>query len=154
MLYFVYLGSISFIATAPYLIMSYFLYFTTDLGKDAFYMPFRPWIAFCAFSIDFRTPIGYLINMCEQTLVVGLIVVITGSELFFQFGSCWILKSLAKDVHLELETLNWLHKLEIYKYLQQHKQQTHQQYIPKMINESEQNTRICAFIHFHSTSKQ
>lgn len=155
-MYFAYLSVIAFIATVPYLITSYFLYFTTDREKDVFHMPFRPWISFFAFSIDFRTPIGYFINMCEQSLVAVSIVLITGSEMLFQFGLCWILKSLAKDVHLELDTFSWLHKLETYKEIQQHKNPNHQQYKhkPETNNKAELYTKMCRLIHFHYISKQ
>lgn len=42
-IYFGYMKIVFPCATFPYLFMSYFKYYTTDLGKDAFTLPFPVW---------------------------------------------------------------------------------------------------------------
>lgn len=115
----------------PNLIISFFIYFTTNSGSEAFRMPFPVWwvLSRAIFSIiliwmfeaviqkhlpfppltrlpfNWRTPFGYLIAFSIQYVTVHNMAQIFACYVNFFFGLYQMLMSLVEDIKSELTIL-------------------------------------------------
>lgn len=104
----------------PPFVMSYFAYFVTNLGEDAFHLPSLAWYVcsavecillyrifhFFRLPFEWRTPFGYLIACSIQFPCVYFHMMVAACSLNFLIGSCRILMSFAKDIKNDLYFLN------------------------------------------------
>lgn len=127
-----YIGYVKFVfpcTTIPYLLMSYFNYFTTDLGSDAFLLPFVMWKIF-----NRRTPIAYLFAFTLQFLAAAYTILVGTTLMLHVFGSIWLFMAFVYDVRTEMDGLDAYRQTEI--------------------SDAKFYKHLCEFIQFHSDIKQ
>lgn len=120
-----------------FIILSYVLYFIVDSKKEAFYLPFATWYEFFShiissvfyffssldrFPFDWRNPIGYFVAIALVTPAFYYAPLIIICDLFFVFGTCKLLATMANDIETELKTLKKLPELNrnIHKIMKMH----------------------------------
>lgn len=111
----------------PYIIMSYFMYFTTDSGTDAFVLPFLakyhgPILLFspdhryeCIFyrlPFEWRHPVVYLFAFSYESATVFYVTTICACNFTFIAGSGWFISAFTRDIQLELFALKEETELE------------------------------------------
>lgn len=112
----------------PNLIMSFFIYFTSDSSSEAFRLAFPIWYKInkiknlffklffdcffltLRFPFEWRTPYGYLIPFSIQFAAVYFIVLISEFNICFLLGSCETLQTLSVDIKNDLVALDDLNK--------------------------------------------
>lgn len=118
----------------PNFIISYFLYFATDLGSEAFRLPFPKWYIihqryntfhFSHFVIkaaawksltyrylwirlpfDWKTPLGYLLVSVAQLGSSYFVIQIAILLMAFFVTSCWTLTTTIDDIKEQINNLN------------------------------------------------
>lgn len=85
----------------PTFVVSYYKYFTTDLGNDAFEMPYPIWL-----PINWRDPIKYSLAFCFQYSFAVCLSHIDTCTVSFVTASCWMLISLANDIKGDFQTFD------------------------------------------------
>lgn len=134
----------------PHFIVSFYVYFTTDAGRDAFEMQFPVWYDWnssCSFEsklsnfnsierlpFDWKTPKGYVISFIFQFILTINLLYSVLCLTILAIGTCLILISLAKDIqcYLNLIKMNARDKR----------------------NRRKISKKFTHFIRFHSNSKQ
>lgn len=140
--------------TIPYAIWSYIQYFTTDLGPDAFHLPFPFWyyhsfISFwkdqnwkycCYFFLfqrtpfDRRNPIAYFICFLFEIPPIFYSTVQAACNVSVPAAVCCIMIAFANDIIEEMADLNQLSKMNT--------------------SDARIYNKLCHIIRFHSTIKQ
>lgn len=115
----------------PQFIISFYVYFTTNLGNDAFEMPFPVWYEWnIKFSVNFsrrflllfkkflifawivrfpfnwKHPFGYVIAVILQFIVTFAVLIANFCFGIFGIGSFYMLNSLAEYIKCDLDSLN------------------------------------------------
>lgn len=100
----------------PTFIVSYFKYFTSDLGNDAFEMPYPIWL-----PINWRDPIKYFLAFCFQYSFAVCFSHIGTCTISFTTACCWMLISLNEDIKEDFHTFegNAIHCINRAKLLNQ-----------------------------------
>lgn len=80
----------------PQFTMSYFNYFTTDLGRHAFSLPFP-----MSFPFQWRSPHGYLAACLFQIAGTYAIVLTSSCNYIYDVGTCETLNAIAEDIKIE-----------------------------------------------------
>lgn len=89
----------------PYFMGSFILYYYTDLGKDAFHLPFIAW-----WFLDWRNPLGYLLIFSYELLIIYYSIMFCAVFVCIPFGSCHFMQTFANDIISELKELNTLNE--------------------------------------------
>lgn len=105
-------------------IISYFTYFTTDLGRDSFDLPFYAWWRwharfeiklslifeifdrFYRYPFDWRKPFGYIIAVTCQYIEASYFMYILLSLSILIIGTYWMLTSIIQDIKEVLLKVN------------------------------------------------
>lgn len=108
------------ICTIPYLFVSYFKFYTTDLGTDAFRLPLAIWYGkhkwvetWCDVHIfliqraifDWRTPTAYFFAFICEMLGMAYAMIVGLVPLIHALGACWILIAFIDDIKTDMSTL-------------------------------------------------
>lgn len=92
-------------AALPYLFSSYFFYETTDMGRDAFVLPFLMWSIF-----DWKTPRGYFIAFTFEFIVSIYLNLITLCVSCLGFGLGWLHYHFGGDLKVSLQSIKEYNK--------------------------------------------
>lgn len=108
----------------PKAFASFFNYFTTDLGRDAFVLPIPTWqiihfvVKFISefvlkwtlftqrFPFDWKNPIGYSVAVAQQLHIVLLSLQYINTFFCLEFGGLLFTFSLVKDIKGDLHRFN------------------------------------------------
>lgn len=142
-----------FMVIVPFGVVSYFIYFTTDSGRESFHLPFLFWyfslyftfqfktfysisnlLHFFRFPLDWRHPIVYSVPLTLTALTTFYICVICGCFLMIVLGMWFYIIAFADDIYTELVELN----IDI----------------EMKANETELNRKFYSFIELHSNIRQ
>lgn len=85
----------------PKLITSFILYYTTDIGREAFELPTPKWYPF-----DWKNPMGYLVVVIMQYIVTLIILCGVMRLLIFQIETFLMVISMTKDIKYSLHSIN------------------------------------------------
>ena len=152
--YVVYVKILFPFTTVPYLFMSYLKYFATDLGKDAFDLPFLLWYQTvmpcdCSFNtnyykffpffhsreiFDWKTPTTYIFAFIFELIGGAYVLIVAAILLIHGIGSVLMSIAFLDDIRIDLKKLNKFKKLKK--------------------TEAELYENLCEFIQFHSRIKQ
>ncbi|XP_055322149.1 putative odorant receptor 85d isoform X2 [Sitodiplosis mosellana] len=113
----------------PHLIISFYLYFATDLGREAFSLPFQVWTPF-----DWRTPIGYLIIFTFECSAAYYTTHMAACCIGILVASCCIIFTFCNEINSEIHALDESNKAEEYSV--------------------EPKKRVADMVEFHATAKQ
>ena len=90
------------LANIPMFIISFYTYFTTDLGRDAFELPCPAW-----FPFDWKNPTGYSVAVVIQTIFLYNVLLNAKCLSIFIIGTCLMLISLTKDIKYDLHSITY-----------------------------------------------
>lgn len=139
--------------TIPFLIVCYVLYFTTDIGSDAFQLPFPAWYENFQIEIynkssmfyeykyshhrspfDWRTPFGFLIAFLLEVCPVYYVDRNCACIVSLPLGSCRFMIAFANDIKAEFQRLN--------------------QHLRSQGNDMRFRKKVCELIEFHSVARR
>lgn len=92
---------LQWIFVLPKIIVSFAAYFTTELGSDAFELPFPCW-----FPFDWRSPFGYSVACALQYILIRYVFYFVVFCVCFEIGFFLLLKSITDDIKNSVKILN------------------------------------------------
>ncbi|XP_055306180.1 odorant receptor coreceptor-like isoform X2 [Sitodiplosis mosellana] len=85
----------------PRFLLSYFLYFTTDLGNDSFTLPVPVWLSILSWKTPYTYPIMFIVLTISSYILLSCCKCVI--SLFI--GLAMVFMTFIKDMELELQTL-------------------------------------------------
>lgn len=85
----------------PRFVVSFFVYFTTNLGADAFELPILTW-----FPFNWRNPFGFFLAVSIQYIICTYVFIFVSCTVDLGFGTFLLVTTFTKDIENNARTIN------------------------------------------------
>lgn len=89
------------VLVSPKAMFSYWTYYTTDAGRDAFVLPYLIW-----FPFDWKTPTGYFVAVVIQYILDLYLFMFAATALSTALGGYFVAMSTLKGIEASINTVN------------------------------------------------